>query len=783
MTSAKFLISPFALLIIVGVSASAAEKRPLSVSDALETTRFASTLQTYGYDEAGDELYAGQAPQFISPNGKRYAALLVRGDMGRNGLWADVVSGSINSFDTISSPRVVASFFTSGKGPGSKLNHLDGSAVLTLPTDAAETFPFTWTDDGEGIALLWEDDRAIKQVVHVNLLTGDRTFLSTHETDVRTFAVGVHGEVLYSARAPATQARTEQMLAHGFAVTQDEVFSLLAGDVDPEVGLQNGRTETFLRRSRTGPALKISSGPSSAEVLRFSPNGRLAIVSAAPAKMAPEWNEYDDPVLHELIAAASEEATQWITQQAVQQMFVLTVDSGHVTPLWNVPFVVGRAPVVRWSPDSQTVLLGPSLLPRRPSSGSHAQEATSLVEVNVSTGDYLTLPVSGVDKASVLSARWVQPDAISLNVGSERRYLRRNSGRWKSDARVRTGSKDRQLRLEVREGLNSPPVLYVVDERSKRAKVLLDPNPDLLKDFKLARVELIGGYADAGWPWAGRLYYPVDFQPGRRYPLVIQCTRNNEGHGYSLYGIGNPGLGPSYSIYAAQVLANRNIAVLQLESIESRRLIDGADQPGVFGTPREAEIQSRMYEIAIDYLSGRGIADPSKVGLAGFSRSGWHVEYALTHSAFKYAAAVASDNMDGSYVQEMLGGLIGRSQHNGAPPSGAGLQQWFARAPGFNADKVSAPLRLVVESLPEGVLFHWEMFSQLKRAAKPVELFVAPDIHYGSHNVQNPRQLLAIKEGAVDWFDFWLNHHEDADPAKQAQYERWRELLELQSRE
>jgi hypothetical protein len=28
----------------------------------------------------------------------------------------------------------------------------------------------------------------------------------------------------------------------------------------------------------------------------------------------------------------------------------------------------------------------------------------------------------------------------------------------------------------------------------------------------------------------------------------------------------------------------------------------------------------------------------------------------------------------------------------------------------------------------------------------------------------------------VDWFDFWLNGHEETDPAKSKQYARWREM-------
>jgi hypothetical protein len=117
---------------------------------------------------------------------------------------------------------------------------------------------------------------------------------------------------------------------------------------------------------------------------------------------------------------------------------------------------------------------------------------------------------------------------------------------------------------------------------------------------------------------------------------------------------------------------------------------------------------------------------------------------------------------------------------NGGAPFGDGLKSWLVKSPGFNADKVHTPLWLVLQSGPiSGVLSHWEMFSRLRRLGKPVELYVMPDVEHGSHNPQNPRQVVALQQGEVDWFDFWLNGREDPDPKKADQYVRWRKLRAL----
>jgi hypothetical protein len=42
-----------------------------------------------------------------------------------------------------------------------------------------------------------------------------------------------------------------------------------------------------------------------------------------------------------------------------------------------------------------------------------------------------------------------------------------------------------------------------------------------------------------------------------------------------------------------------------------------------------------------------------------------------------------------------------------------------------------------------------------------------------------PLHKLAHQEAMVDWFDFWLNNHEDTSPGKAGQYQRWRRLREM----
>lgn len=71
----------------------------------------------------------------------------------------------------------------------------------------------------------------------------------------------------------------------------------------------------------------------------------------------------------------------------------------------------------------------------------------------------------------------------------------------------------------------------------------------------------------------------------------------------------------------------------------------------------------------------------------------------------------------------------------------------------------------------------WEPYAALRYLNKPVDLIVLGE---GTHVLTNPAQRMVSQGGTVDWFRFWLKEEEDPDPAKAEQYDRWRELRNLQ---
>src|SRR5581483_985054 len=224
--------------------------------------------------------------------------------------------------------------------------------------------------------------------------------------------------------------------------------------------------------------------------------------------------------------------------------------------------------------------------------------------------------------------------------------------------------------------------------------------------------------------------------------------------------------------YAAQPLAARGIFVLQLKDNYYPEQFERD------GQRREVERAIQIYKSAIAYLSKLRLIDPARVGIIGFSDTCLYVKWALAHDPKLFAAATVAEGGDGGYLQyitEKWGYIVDAPSLYGGGPFGPRLRTWVSLSPSFNLDHVSTPLWINVLN-PRYVLLDWEWFEGLRDLGKPVEMVTLDGRSREEHLLQTPWDRLISEGGNVDWFDFWLNGHEDRDPSKAAQYVRWRDL-------
>jgi dipeptidyl aminopeptidase/acylaminoacyl peptidase len=329
------------------------------------------------------------------------------------------------------------------------------------------------------------------------------------------------------------------------------------------------------------------------------------------------------------------------------------------------------------------------------------------------------------------------------------------------------------LQLEVHQDSNTPADVFVRAASSGRAARLLELNPQF-QELSLGHVESFDWQDGAGHRFHGGLFFPPDYLPGKRLPVVLQTYgfRDDE---FQVDGPMSMKTG-----FAARALINQGMLVLQTPELAYA----SPESPGGFEPADENALALAGLEAAIDALDARGLIDTSKVGLAGFSREGTHVQYAVTFTSRPIAAAIISDSATATpFCYALIHGAprpglveFERNGLIGATPWGKGMNLWLERSPAFHYERIRTPLR--VEFINYCVPCTWDMYAMLSRHRRPIELVHIPR---ESHNLQTPWGRYTSQQGAVDWFNFWLRDIEDPDPAKQAQYRRWRVFREQQA--
>jgi dipeptidyl aminopeptidase/acylaminoacyl peptidase len=753
-----------ALTLAALTAAYAADKEPLTVTRALETVRIMNN------PGAASPVNPDGAVS-VSPDGQRYLVRLVRGDVQRNGVWMEMLTGRLDSFEGARTPKPVARLFTTGLGAGI------GSFGADL--DVSDYFELRWLDN-ERVAFLWSDERSIRQLMSVDLDTGKVERLTSHSTPVSGFDLSHSGTVLYTARANAEVSTADELRA-GFVLPDTvDAYSIFHRNLRATGFDIAWNTEWFIQDSAGGKPRALQVAGRDIDLfswhrISFAPDARLALLSSAPERYPEEWDRYGGPLKPGVAAARRDVRSPGARN--VQQLFVVDIASGTTRPLWNT---LSLGSELKWSDDGRSVLVTSTYLPAA-DADADGLEGRATAVVDVATGQLRRVPID-LRGREVLALRWLGIDEIQIDSrkGDDTEHARfRNDGaEWQRQVE---GEESREnaappVRIEVRQDLDKPPRLYAVElrgpEASRREEMILDPNPGLLETVALGRSEIVSGKLDGEDSWQGLLFYPVGYRPGQRYPLLIQSIYGgNIQSKFTLYGLGN--LGPTLiAPYPGRILAARDIAVLVLDVQMGAKV----------GGTAEGETRKNAFIAAAEHLVAEGIADRAKIGLAGFSRNGWYTEYTLTHSDFPFAAAIAADNWDPSYAPTVwLDSYAHAGAVNGAEPFGEGLKAWLEKAPGFNADRVRVPLLKIEQSTGGlfGVMTQWEMFGRLRYLKKPVEFYVMPlAAEHGAHNTQNPRQIMAVQQRAVDWFEFWLHGREDQNPQKAGQYARWRELRE-----
>ena len=268
-----------------------------------------------------------------------------------------------------------------------------------------------------------------------------------------------------------------------------------------------------------------------------------------------------------------------------------------------------------------------------------------------------------------------------------------------------------------------------------------------LPNFPLGRTDVIRWKSSDGMYIEGLLTYPVDYEPGKRYPLLL-IIHGGPSDVFTQTFIASPAVYPSYFMAAFVV---QGYAVLRCNVRGSSgygkqfRYANYKDWGGM-------DYQDLM--TGVDHVIQMGVADGEQLGAMGWSYGGYMTSWVITQTKRFKAASV------GAGVTNLMR-LTGTSDLTSGLPGYFGAEFWdnldiyCTHSPMFNVKGVSTPTLIQHGEVDIRVPISqgYELYNALKRQGVPVKMVIYPRMPHGP---QEPKQALDIAKRNLEWFDQYL---------------------------
>ncbi len=583
----------------------------------------------------------------------------------------------------------------------------DGSGSFQLTNGAdGETSP-RWSPDGRNIAFIAKrgtEPDSVPQILLIDNTGGEARALTKHATPVTNIAWSPDSGSLYFR---AADAKTEEQKARD--KLKDDVFMFD----------ENFEQQHLWNVSASSQAEKrITKGNYSILSYNLSRDGKMLVIHRAPSPLLEDSDQSEVWVMEanggnprqittnhvqESEAVLSPDNSQVLFLSQANQsfdtyynrkVFVMPAGGGAAKVLMpNLPYEVDNA---AWSKDGKSIFFLANM-------GVHAE----LFKVAVRGGD-----PEQITTGKHAIAGWSMSTAANAHV-------------------------------YVSQEMTAPGEVWVagVDGSSAPHKVT-SVFDNMAKDFRLPRQEKVEWKGADGTTVEGLLYYPLDYQEGQRYPLVVQTH-------------GGPQASDKFGFGGVQnyvpVLAAKGYAVLQPNYRGSTGYGDAflRDMVGHYFLNAHLDVLA-----GVDYLIKAGIADPDRLVKMGWSGGGHMTNKIITTTGrFKAASAGAgAANWISMYAQSDVRSY--RTPWFGGTPwqKDAPIAAFWDNSPLKDVSKVTTPTIFLVGQndvrVPEPQSV--EMYRALKSNGIPTHLYVAPREPHGWAEL---RHVIFKMNAELAWFE------------------------------
>ncbi|HZS47702.1 MAG TPA: S9 family peptidase [Blastocatellia bacterium] len=426
-------------------------------------------------------------------------------------------------------------------------------------------------------------------------------------------------------------------------------------------------------------------------------------------------------------------------------IWILDVDSGKQRKLFEND---GPDNAPRWSPDGKQI----AFLSRDAKNG------------NLGQSEMVVVPAEGGTPVVIVNASSIQPSPAVWATDGKDVYFnasdrttsqlfrypavpKKNAIAKLSDRNSSMGqatfSKDRSIAAFTRSDIQHPGDIYIAKLNGNFEPVKLTNHNPQVDGLALGKSEIVRWKSKDGMEIEGIVIYPVDYQPGKKYPTVAFIHGGPAGAWTQAF--------PGSWGYNAHVWAGRGWVsfypnVRGSSGYGEKFLLSNVHD---WGGGDFQDIQT-----GLDYLIAKGISDPNKLAQSGWSYGGYMTAWTLTQTNRFQAVAVGAGltDMYSMYstndLQSTLDGYFGGEPWNN--------EEAYRKASAMTFIKQAKTPTLILHGAADTRVppdQSKELYMGLKKNKVPVELVFFPR---EPHGLQEPRHQLDKMRREYAWFSKYV---------------------------
>jgi len=562
-----------------------------------------------------------------------------------------------------------------------------------------------WSPDGSKLAFI--SDRTDKRQIYlINPQAGEADALTALEDGVGSFEWSPDGKnIAYTATEPKPAAVKDRDKKYGELQVVEQDYRMTHLSV----------IDVATRATRT-----LTSGPFTVGSFAWSPDG---------TSIAFDHRVNDSP------ASSGTADISVVTVAAASIRKLVTEDGPDSRPVW--------------SPDGARIAFETSM-------ASPAYFYTNRLIATVPSGGGTPAVLSSAFDEDPSIVAW-KPNGLYFSAAQRTfSYLFRLDPDSRAIARLAPA--DAWVGSSFSLSRDGSTVAFLGADATSMAEVFIAPatlaNPKKLTDmtaqtrnWTTSTLEVVSWKSQDGTTIEGVLHKPLDFDPSRKYPLLVVIHGGPTGVSRAV-----PFTGATYPI---DVWVPRGVLVLEPNYRGSA---------GYGGTFRALNVRNLGVGDAWDVLSGvdslvaRGLVDPAKVGTMGWSQGGYISAFLATHDAARFKAISV-----GAGISDWMTYYVNTDIHP--------FTRQYLQATPWDDPEIYAktsPITYIKQAKTPTLIQHgaadqrvplpnaYELYQGLQDNKVPSKLIVYQGFGGIGHGPSKPKSHRATMDHNIEWFDQYM---------------------------